>query len=176
MKVGSRVPGNDSENGITPRPKSNRDGRFGAKMAGKPRRYWSFASVYNCDIRTTNQIDMLTATCHCGAVRVTVPRKPRRLTSCNCSICHRLGTLWAYYPAANVKVEAGRGATESYVWGDKLLAFVRCKTCGCVTHWRPLKISASSRMGVNARGFEREVIEGVRVRRLDGASTWKFLD
>ena len=27
---------------------------------------------------------MLTATCYCGAVRVEVPRKPRRLTDCNC--------------------------------------------------------------------------------------------
>ena len=55
---------------------------------------------------------MLTATCHCGNVRITVPRKPRRLTSCNCSICHRLGSLWAYYPAGNVKIEAKRGATD----------------------------------------------------------------
>ena len=47
---------------------------------------------------------MLTATCHCGAVRVDVPRKPRRLTSCNCSICRRYGTLWAYY-----KVSRGQG-------------------------------------------------------------------
>lgn len=28
---------------------------------------------------------MLTATCHCGAVRVEVPRRPRSLTNCNCS-------------------------------------------------------------------------------------------
>jgi hypothetical protein len=31
-------------------------------------------------------------------------------------------------------------------------------------------------VGVNARNFDPAVIEGVRVRRLDGASTWKFLD
>lgn len=119
---------------------------------------------------------MLTSTCHCGNVRITVPRKPRRLTSCNCSICHRLGTLWAYYPAASVKVEAKRGTTDEYVWGDKMLKFVRCKTCGCVTHWASLIVTATSRIGVNARGFGRNAIEGIRVRRFDGADTWKFLD
>jgi hypothetical protein len=119
---------------------------------------------------------MLTATCHCGNVRVTVPRKPRRLTSCNCSICHRLGALWAYYPVASVKVEAKRGTTDEYVWGDKTLMIVRCKSCGCVSHWAPLKITATSRMGVNARGFERDEIEGIPVRRFDGAVTWTFLD
>jgi hypothetical protein len=31
-------------------------------------------------------------------------------------------------------------------------------------------------MGVNARNFEPAVLESIRVRRLDGASTWKYLD
>ncbi len=119
---------------------------------------------------------MLTATCHCGNVRIAVPRKPRRLTSCNCSICHRLGTLWAYYPADKVKIDAKRGATDEYIWGDKMLKIVRCKNCGCVTHWASLIVTKDSRMGVNARGFERGAIEGIRVRRFDGADTWKFLD
>jgi hypothetical protein len=33
-----------------------------------------------------------------------------------------------------------------------------------------------SKMGVNARNFEPGVIDNVRIRRLDGASTWKYLD
>jgi hypothetical protein len=31
-------------------------------------------------------------------------------------------------------------------------------------------------MGVNFRMFDSELIESVRIRRLDGAETWKFLD
>jgi hypothetical protein len=46
---------------------------------------------------------------------------------------------------------------------------------GCVTHWQPIG-RASSRMGVNFRNFDPSVIESTRVRRLDGANTWKFLD
>ena len=119
---------------------------------------------------------MLTATCHCGAVRLEVPRKPRRLTSCNCSICRRYGTLWAYYKFQDVTVHAGPGALASYSWGDKGLKFVWCTTCGCVTHWEPVQVREDSRMGVNARNLEPVTIANVRVRRLDGASTWKFLD
>ena len=67
---------------------------------------------------------MLTATCHCGAVRIEVPAAPATTTDCNCSICRRYGTLWAYYP-------------DGYVRGDRTLRFVRCRACGCwcVTHW-----------------------------------------
>ena len=119
---------------------------------------------------------MLKATCHCGAVTIEVPRKPRRLTSCNCSICRRYGTLWAYYKMAEVKVSHARGAVDEYAWGDKSLKFVRCAKCGCITHWAAMRPTGDSRTGVNARNFEPEAIASVRVRRLDGASTWKFLD
>jgi hypothetical protein len=109
-------------------------------------------------------------------VRLEIPRKPRRLTSCNCSICHRYGTLWAYYKFRDVSVHAKRGAVMSYSWGDKDLKFVRCKTCGCITHWEPTRVRRDSRMGVNARNLEPGTIAKVRVRHLDGASSWKFLD
>jgi hypothetical protein len=119
---------------------------------------------------------MLTARCHCGAVQIDVPRKPRRLTSCNCSICRRYGTLWAYYPAERVRIRHARGAVDRYAWGDKALRFVRCATCGCIMHWESVEHPRRGRMGVNARNLEPLAIEGVRVRRLDGAKTWKFLD
>ena len=119
---------------------------------------------------------MLAGTCHCGIVRVEVPRKPRSLTSCNCSICRRYGTLWAYYKASDVRVICKRGATESYSWGRKALNFVRCASCGCVMAWerkRPRKVNY---MGVNARNFDADVLAAVRIRLLDGADTWKYID
>jgi hypothetical protein len=119
---------------------------------------------------------MLKSTCHCGLVRLEVPRKPRRLTACNCSICRRYGTLCAYYKHAEVQVVAEPTSMSSHLWGDKHLRFVRCNTCGCVTHWEPVAVTDDSQMGVNARNFETATIDNVRVRRLDGASTWKFLD
>ena len=113
---------------------------------------------------------MLTATCHCGAVRVTVPRTPRTVTDCNCSICRRYGVLWAYYKASTVRVEAAPKATRDYSWGRKNLRFVRCATCGCVMCWERISPHPENRMGVNARNFEPEVLRSVRVVPLDGAS------
>jgi hypothetical protein len=118
---------------------------------------------------------MLTGSCHCGAVRIQVARKPRRLTSCNCSICRRHGGLWGYYRLSQVKVLARKGDLARYSWGDKSLWLVRCATCGCVTHWQPTA-RGMDRMGVNFRNFDPSVIETTRIRRLDGAKTWKFLD
>ena len=118
---------------------------------------------------------MLTGSCHCGAVQIQVPRKPRRLTSCNCSICRRQAGLWGYYDPSKVKIVARKGALARYCWGDKSLWLCRCATCGCVTHWLPTR-RGGNRMGVNFRNFDPSVIESTRVRRFDGAITWKFLD
>jgi hypothetical protein len=123
---------------------------------------------------------MLTATCHCGAVKVQVPRKPRSLTDCNCSICRRYGVLWAYYKDADVQLVANPGTTDEYIWGDRTQKFIRCKTCGCVMQWKKLEVGAvarsSTNTGVNARNFEPSAVVGVKVRLLDGADTWKYIE
>ena len=119
---------------------------------------------------------MLTATCHCGAVSVDAPEAPTKLTSCNCLVCRRYGTLWAYYNAVDVKVNAAPGAASGYLWGDKSLRFVRCNTCGCVTHWEPVQPTETSHMAVNARNFDPAVIASLPIRRFDGADTWTYLE
>ena len=118
---------------------------------------------------------MLTASCHCGAVKVLVPRKARSLTSCNCSICRRYGAVWAYYKDADVRLAASPGTTDEYSWGDKTLKFIRCKRCGCVMQWKSLSIGKGIRTGVNARNFDPAELGAVRIRLLDGAKTWKYI-
>jgi hypothetical protein len=98
------------------------------------------------------------------------------LTSCNCSICRRYGVLWAYYKAADVRIICKSGATASYSWGPKALKFVRCTTCGCIMNWERVKPRKVTYVGVNARNFEPSALSAVRIRLLDGAATWKYLD
>lgn len=119
---------------------------------------------------------MLTGTCHCGAVRIEIPRRPRTLTNCNCSICRRYGTLWAYYRQSEVRVLGDPGSTQGYVWGRNVLRFVRCTTCGCVTHWERVEPKEGGRVGVNARNFEPEALGPVRIKLLDAASDWEGLE
>ena len=121
---------------------------------------------------------MIESSCHCGAVQLRIEAEaPSKLTSCNCSICSKYASLLAYFPSIQVTVIASEDATHRYVWGDKQLAFVRCATCGCFSHWVGLDPnSPTDRMGVNARLFKNLDISSIRVRRFDGADTWEFLD
>lgn len=118
---------------------------------------------------------MIEASCHCGAVKLEIAKAPETVTDCNCSICRRYGVLWAYYSPKEVRVLADKDATHIYMWNDKCLEFHRCRNCGCVTHWASVDKSRD-RMGVNARLMAPEVRAAARVRRLDGATTWQYLD
>ncbi|MBT9492845.1 MAG: GFA family protein [Paucibacter sp.] len=118
----------------------------------------------------------LQGTCHCGAVRLTLPYAPEKATCCNCSLCRRLGGRWAYYEFGSVVIEGHPEQTEAYIWGDKTLRTIRCKTCGVATHWEPLDGPAGARHGVNINNFEPALVQTVTVRHFDGAQTWTFLD
>lgn len=115
------------------------------------------------------------ASCHCGAVRMQIASAPEAVTDCNCSICRRLGARWAYYTSGEVVITAAPGAFGDYSWGDRGIAFHHCRTCGCPTHWTSLD-PARDRMGVNSRLMEPPVVAPARVRRLDGADTWTYMD
>jgi hypothetical protein len=117
---------------------------------------------------------VLTASCHCGAVRVEVARRPRQLTECNCSICRRYGALWAYYSRKTVRIIAKRGVLAVYTWGNRSLEFYHCRRCGSVTHHERSRKSPSSTIAVNARLLRPQVIASIRVRQFDGASRLGF--
>lgn len=119
---------------------------------------------------------MPTATCHCGAVQIHVPFPPDSLTECNCSMCRRYGALWAYYQDTDVRLIAEPGTTDEYVWGERTYKYLRCKVCGCVMQWREIEPGSGAFAGVNARNFEPSIIERVKVRLLDGANSWEYID
>jgi hypothetical protein len=116
----------------------------------------------------------LEGSCHCGAVKFEVDGALAEVTDCNCSICRRYGALWAYFSPKQVRFTAA-GATDIYMWNERLIEFHRCKVCGSVTHW-PAALPGHDRMAVNARMMLPEVLAKARVRRFDGADTWQELN
>lgn len=119
---------------------------------------------------------MLTAECHCAAIRIHLPGAPPTVTDCNCSICRRYGALWAYYTRDQVEIEAAPGATAAYRWGDRTIEFCHCSRCGCLTHYESVDKHGRHRLAVNARMLPREVLATLPVRHFDGAESWEYLD
>lgn len=116
---------------------------------------------------------MTKGSCHCGAVTFELHEKPEFLLECNCSICRRLSTHWAYSQKIGITLNAPEGSTHAYVWGDKELAFHSCKVCGCTTHWAAVD---GSRFAVNCKLADAGSLSDIPIRHFDGADSWAFLD
>jgi len=114
--------------------------------------------------------------CHCGNTVIVLQRKIELVTSCNCSICHRYGAIWAYFSPESIDIQSRETPTQTYVHGDKLIDFHQCSICGCTTHYTPTAKGKRNRMAVNLRMFERSILDKVNIRYFDGADTWQFYD
>lgn len=117
----------------------------------------------------------LSGSCHCGTVSWTLSDRPEKLTRCNCTLCRRIGALWAHAARQAVTLRYKAEDVVQYAHGDKTLAVLSCKTCGCTTHYEGLGEYAD-RCAVNANMAEPAHLEGLRIRHFDGADSWQYLD
>ena len=105
--------------------------------------------------------------CHCKNIKIQA-ELPSQITSCNCSICSRYNTLWGYYSPDAVEIEVGKKGEAFYIWGDKMLEFVRCANCGCVTHYRTVAGDPEPKIALNFRMVSESLIAGIPVRYFNG--------
>ncbi len=116
---------------------------------------------------------MIELSCHCGKIKISVPATTKTITSCNCSVCRRYASLWAYFTPENVTITAADENIGSYSWGDKMIDFHHCKNCACITHYTPTYLSVQVKMAVNFRLAEQKIVENLDIRYFDGADTWE---
>ena len=118
---------------------------------------------------------MIRAACHCGAVRFEIAEAPAWVLDCNCTLCRKYGGLWTYFRGAEqakLLSTPEPGSTETYLWGDREIAFHRCRTCGCVTHMEA--VAGGVIFGVNARTMAGLDPATIVVRRIDNSHSGFF--
>lgn len=118
---------------------------------------------------------MIKGNCHCGTVHWRFDGMPDSATACNCTVCRRYGTLWAYgYQDESIHVS---GPTRAYVRGDGMLGFHFCPECGCVAYWRGLEPDDKGRrrIAVNLRLTEPGPVAGLPIDHFDGLETFTDL-
>lgn len=121
---------------------------------------------------------MLEGSCHCGNAKWTLEGDPGSITACNCTLCHRYGTLWAYdYEGERIAVS---GALTSYTRADEknpTLEILFCPTCAGVVAGRGLQPDGHGRrrIAVNLRLAELEHVAHLPIDHFDGFDTFEDL-
>lgn len=115
--------------------------------------------------------------CHCGAQRFAAPA-PAEVTQCNCSTCAKHGTVAAYYAPGEVEFGLTPDRLAAYQWGDRMMTFHHCATCGCSVFaesgaWTTGEGEARpARITLNARLFDDFDLDAVPIRHVDGRNDW----
>lgn len=115
---------------------------------------------------------MLSLSCHCGATRIALAKRPDYLHECNCSLCSKTGAHWAYLDPAEVNVSGETGAYRRTDKAEPGADIHFCPACGCTTHFT-LAESAVAKfgnvvIGVNMRLADESGLAGIELRYPDG--------
>ena len=109
--------------------------------------------------------------CHCGAVRYTVELDPRATAmACNCSMCGRAGTLLSFVPASRFQLESGEDATTDYLFHQRHIHHLFCRTCGIKSFARGTGPDGQQMIAVNVRCLDGFEPGQFRVTEFDGRS------
>lgn len=120
-------------------------------------------------VNNMSQTKTYSGSCHCGKVRFVVTAEITGASTCNCSICGRVGALMLSVPPAAFKLEAGADAQADYQFGKKTMHHLFCSTCGVRSFGRYVA-EGQEKVLVNLRCLEGLDVDALAVQKFDGKS------
>ena len=111
-----------------------------------------------------------TGSCHCGAVAYSVEVDTDQALKCNCSICTKLGAVWAFAPKAKFNLNKGAGKQGDYLFNKKMLHHRFCTTCGIESYAEGKGQDGSEQVGINLRCVQGIDVSKLNPKQVDGRS------
>ena len=108
--------------------------------------------------------------CQCGAVAFDVDLDVSGALKCNCSICTRLGAVWAFAPKASFKLKSGAAEQGDYQFGKKSLHHRFCNRCGIESYAEGTMPDGTPTVGINLRCVEGIDVDKLSPKDWDGRS------
>lgn len=104
--------------------------------------------------------------CHCGRVTFALQADLAAVFECNCSLCHRKGSLWFGTDDAHLQILTGEDDLLLYQFGSMTARHYSCRHCGISTFSHP-RIAPASWV-VNVRCLDGVDIASLKVHAFDG--------
>jgi len=112
----------------------------------------------------------LTGGCHCGAIAYAVELDPAGAIKCNCSICSKLGAVWAFAPKSKFRLTKGEGRLGDYQFNKHVLHHRFCPSCGIESYAEGKGPDGSEMVGINLRCVEGVDVAKLSPKQVDGRS------
>jgi hypothetical protein len=111
-----------------------------------------------------------TGGCHCGEVRYETTLDLANVMSCNCSICSKLGVLWAFTKPEQFALRSGEDCLTEYRFNRKVIQHLFCRECGIESFVRGQMPDGSDVVGINVRCLDGIELGALEIKQFDGRS------
>ena len=111
-----------------------------------------------------------TGGCHCGRVSYRAAADLRQVLDCNCSICEKRGTLWAFVKAPQFELLKGADALTDYQFAKKTIHHRFCQSCGVGSYSQGLAPNGEETFAVNVRCLDGVDVTALKPVPFDGKS------
>jgi hypothetical protein len=108
--------------------------------------------------------------CHCQAVTFDVELDLDQALQCNCSICSKLGAIWAFAPKSRFTLTAGASEQGDYLFNKSQLHHRFCTRCGIESYAEGSAPDGTPTVGINLRCLEGVDVDKLSPRPYDGRS------
>ena len=108
--------------------------------------------------------------CHCGRVAFSVSGQISGALECNCSICHRKGSVLWFVPREQFELVTPEEAAASYTFNRHVIKHRFCKFCGIHAYGEGVDPKGNSIAAVNLRCIDGFELSSVPIQQYDGRS------
>jgi hypothetical protein len=84
--------------------------------------------------------------------------------------------VMGFFTRASARLLSAPEKSKVYIWGDKLVEFYHCASCGCVTHYEDIEKTPQGRLAINFRLLAPKNYSNIAIRTFDVGDTWLYLD
>jgi len=107
--------------------------------------------------------------CHCGKVRYSVKLDlSQPLVSCNCSICHKTGTVLGFVPVDEFTLKSGEESLTDYQFNKKVIHHLFCSTCGVRSFGHGTAPNGKQMTAINVRCLDNVELDPLTVMKFNG--------
>ena len=106
--------------------------------------------------------------CHCGQIAFEVEGEIPEVTSCNCSMCQRKGTLMWFVPRQAMTLLTPPEKMSTYTFNKHVIRHRFCSVCGIHPYGEGTDPKGQAMAAINIRCLEGIDISAIPVRNFDG--------
>lgn len=108
--------------------------------------------------------------CHCGRVAFEVDGELTEVTSCNCSICSRKGSLLWFVPRDTLHLLTPEDGISSYTFNKQAIRHRFCDICGIHPFGEGVDPKGNRIAAINVRCLEGVDLDALKINHFDGKS------